>query len=439
MSQLAITMTEWSRLGPGEDERLAGHSFEDSDTAREQARQLTESGRLEIRELREGLVIRTNSNVGSLQLGDLRIQIQPKISGIPLLNLLRYAYDLRDLEMHALADQPMGESNFLDLLIMQLRVEAQELISRGLHRDYERVDGLLSSPRGRIDFQKYALRGGAAEATLPCIHHPRLQNNLVNRVLLSGLYLAAQMASSLMLRTELRRLSALLSGDVAPIRLDWQVMDQVWRGMDRRMKAYEPTIKLIGMLLQMKGFLLEEPSQQMRLPGFLFDMNRFFQTLLSRFLHENLRGYVVQDEYHLKDMMSYAVGYNPRKRRSPAPRPDYVITKNGHVSAILDAKYIDLWEHEPPASILYQLTIYALSQGWESAATILYPTMDDSASEARIDVRDLIHGRAQAQITLRPVHLGQLDQLVMAKSDYRIRDRRTALATSMIFGDKEGF
>jgi len=435
MSRLAINLTEWSRLGPGEDARLAGYSFEEDDKARNQARQLTENGRVEIQELRDGLVIRTNSYVGNIQLGNLQIQIQPKITGFPLLNLLRYAYNFRDLGLYETADQPVGDSNFVDLLIIQLRIEAQELITRGLHKDYERVAGDLSSPRGRIDFRRFALRGGTAEATLPCIFHPRLQNSLINRVLLSGLTLAAQMASSLTLRTELRRLAALLSVDISPVRLDWQVMNQVWRQMDRRVKAYEPAINIIGMLMQMKGLLLEEFSQQLRIPGFLFDMNRFFQALLSRFLHENFQGYVVRDEYHLQDMMGYAIGYNPRKRRSPAPRPDYVITKNDHVVAILDAKYIDLWEREPPASILYQLSIYALSQGRDSSAIILYPTMDDSASEARIDVRDLIHGRAQAQIILRPVHLGLMERLVTAGNTYRPREQRSALARSMVFGD----
>lgn len=333
MRQLAITMREWSRIGPDEEKRLAGYSFENNETAREQARQLTESGRLEIRELREGLAIRTNSFVGSLQLGNLRILIQPKITGFPLLNLLRYAYNLRDLNLHKMADQPTGESNFLELLILQLCVEAQELISRGLHRDYERADGLLSSPRGRIDFQKYALRGGTAEAALPCIHHPRLQNSLVNRVLLSGLYLAAHMTNGLILRTQLRRLAARMSSEVVPIRLDWQVMDQLWRGLDRRMTAYQPAMKIINLLLQINGFLLDESSTQTRLPGFLFDMNRFFQALLSRFLHGNLPGYVVKDEYQLQKMMGYAAGYNPRKRLSPTPRPDYVITKAVRIAA----------------------------------------------------------------------------------------------------------
>ena len=182
MGEVTIRLLEWQSVSPDPDSPTRGRFLPQDSATRLLADRLSHEGVLEIQELRCGLHLKASSFVGVISIGELRIVIEPKIQGIQLMRLLRYAYSLRDLRLLTRVPPSMGQDSFLDLLIQQFLAECQELIARGLHRRYEPLAARLAAPRGRIDLQTIA-RDGLVSAELPCKYFPRVEDCLQNQVL----------------------------------------------------------------------------------------------------------------------------------------------------------------------------------------------------------------------------------------------------------------
>ena len=269
---------------------------------------------------------------------------------------------------------------------------------------------------------------------LPCEHYVRSEDWALHQTLLGGLRHASSLAAATALRLRLLRLAAQIGEHVSATDLHGRAITEAIRGLDRLTRVCEPALRLIEALYGGHLLSLDEARQGVVLPGFLFDMNRFFQALLSRFLGENLAGYEVVDEHSLRGLLRYAPDANPRRRAAPTPRPDFAVRVGDRIIALLDAEYRDLWERTLPREMLYQLTTYALSQGVGASATILYPTSNVAARDARIEIRGPLEGWGRASVVLRPVSLRALRDVVLAGDTASAHRRRHELAQQLALG-----
>lgn len=403
-------LSEWSRTFIASN-TMGDWSFAEDKIALSTAKALEE--KLEIRPALNGLSIESTSFVGRVVVGPITITIQPKISAMPLAQLLRYAYGLRDISTYEVAPAPTADYGFHDLLIGLLAGEVEELLHRGLARRYVPLASSLANPRGRIDVEVLIRQGGVREARLPCRYHERRANWVLNRIVLSGLRYAAGLASDSDLRHHINGLSARFLEVDSTAQLTVEDLDVAELGLTRLTKAYQPTLAILRLLLQMRGIDAASTAVAIETPGYLFDMNTFYQRLLSRFLRDNLVGLTIRDEYGLRDTFAYSPLGNPRRLSAPSPRPDYALFGPNGLQGFLDAKYRDIWNRGLPASWLYQLSVYALASPARTSV-LLYSTMSEDAAEEQIDIRNPINttNGVLASIINRPVSLKRLAELV---------------------------
>ena len=255
---------------------------------------------------------------------------------MPLARLVRYAYGLRDIATIEETRAPTARYGLHDLLIAMLAAEVEELVHRGLARRYTSLSERLESPRGRILVGQLIHQGGIVEARLPCQHFERRVNWQLNQVLLAGLNAAAKMTEDPDLRWRVHRLAEMF-GDVERRKLDLAEIDQSVRGLTRLTAANAAALTIIRLLYDILGITFESSGSSSRMPGFLFDMNVFFQRLLSRFLHDNLTSMRIGDEIATAHVFAYGMDANPRRRRAPVLYPDYSLFNGNMLRGFLDA------------------------------------------------------------------------------------------------------
>jgi 5-methylcytosine-specific restriction enzyme subunit McrC len=421
---VTVNLTEWQRVGPGEDRRLASLSLAEDLAAQRLAESLRTS--VDIREGYHGLEIATTSFVGRVDVGLMRLAIVPKIPSMPLAKLLRYAYGLRDIAVFEETYAPTTRYGLHDLLIAMLLAEVEELLHRGLAHQYVAMHEKLGSPRGRILLEELSRNGGVAEARLPCRHFERHINWHLNRVLRAGLVAAARMTDDRDLRRKTNRGAASFEGVSEKSSLSTDDIEKAERGLTRLTAANAAALTIIRLLSNMLGVAFEQVGDSARMRGFLFDMNVFFQRLLSRFFHENLTTQILKDEWSLRHVFAFAPDANPKGRIAPAPRPDFALfQRNNQLTGFMDAKYRDLWEKELPSEWLYQLSIYALASPTRTSI-LLYATMSDDARDERLEVHPPVQSSSTglASVILRPVLLWRLSELLDAQGTAKLTNAR---------------
>ena len=180
-----IKLEEWTEYTPDKFPELKNLKINEDLILKKQIKELNRSKRVVVLELKDGLYIKTRQYIGFLQLGDIKLIIQPKIDKFDLMRLVVYVFNLQKINLQN-TDYNFDKMGFIDLLIIQLEKQIRKLRRKGILKNYELREENLSTIRGKIDIKNIVHQGGIRSAKIPCKYYNRSENSLINRILISG-------------------------------------------------------------------------------------------------------------------------------------------------------------------------------------------------------------------------------------------------------------
>ena len=382
------------------------------------------------RKRQNGLHIRANSHVGHVAFDTFDLVILPKFDNLAevsteknpsLATLLAYAFNLNDLKV--VGEQLSPTAHFAEILIRWLLNEIHSIQRRGVFQQYRRERRDLPIIRGKIDIKTWMRRGCIPSERMPCVFSRRSVDNILNQTLCAGLRRCVAIAGSDSLKNECRRLADNFALFVSDRTLDYRMLAEARRGLNRLNAHYENAVRIIKLLYTGSGgFVLGDTLKtQTRIPGFFFDMNHLFEMVVWRFLHNNLP----RPEYKVICQKEYEVFFD-EQRKLPVIKPDIIISK-GEEQFVFDTKYKDIEDKdgEVASADLYQLSIYALTcsrhlEASKHRAGIIYPA-ENGVKRWKIILRQsqLVGEDDLCTITLHPIVLEKLAEAIDKKEGER--------------------
>jgi 5-methylcytosine-specific restriction enzyme subunit McrC len=396
--------------------RVGGEPSGDDSTpciTRAQADILTnQKGRLgfEVFKFVNGSAIAAQQYVGVCQIGDLTVEVLPKIDidvshvRKNLVAMIAATVDLAIKDGGA-AYVGIQSHSVLDILIKLFAEKLFEQLKRGLMRRYETREENLSVLRGRLDVvQQMRVNIGNPER-LYCRYQEFQEDTPLNQVFkatLRRLLKVARQISSQRLLAELLLMLDTVS-DVPVAKLAWHEVH-----FDRMNERYRPSFKLAEM------FLKNIPPDVTggRYEGFslFFDMNVLFEEYIGRSAQRVMRASGVTVSLQGKGGNQRYVARDSMGNAAFAMKPDIVGVREGRYEWILDTKWKMLsqveWREGVAQADLYQMYAYASCYDC-SKVLLLYPHHHELGGEP--GVRQIF--------TLNPwAAIGSIEKKVMVVS-----------------------
>ncbi|WP_394190945.1 McrC family protein [Paenisporosarcina quisquiliarum] len=318
-------------------------------------------------ELKDGLRIRTTSFVGLIELERLRIIIQPKFDDTftEVINMALFANG-RPFWSEVETRGSMEKSELFRMLISKFLNETENLLKKGLKKDYVEHSGNLKQVRGKVSLRKNALHNYNLPNNIYCEFDELTQDIVENQLILKVLTLLDKLPLESYLKHRIYMLQIQFSSICVPYE------ERKWPELSyNRLNDNYRVVHTFGRFIFEKLFLQNYTASDNNHFAFLVDMNELFErfvgAVLKRYLPPHFRvtegqritNAVLLDGLRYRDVIPDIIVRDERLERT------YVI----------DTKYKAYDFKKVITSDIFQLAFYA--QYFQKAdiykATIVYP------------------------------------------------------------------
>jgi len=333
--------------------------------------------------------IKPKNYVGVVQVGDLTIQIFPKLLKATsyeeleskkilimgnLLKMLSVGGSI-PVKPSEIAGVLSEKAPFLEVLISIYSQKLLETLRYHRYYTYRRVEEELNHVKSQINFAAYASKWHRRHI-VPVRHNDRTMDNLLNRTLKYGAYLMARLTQSNENYRRLKSAMGILEGvETVPLSVH-----ETYRIHFNRLNAvFKPLVELARIFIAASTVRLQ--AGKIETFTFLIPMEKVFESFVAGLLVNSDYGAIPKEFQKSRIKAQHHIGYLLAEKKFQLVPDITIVTKNGK-RVIIDTKYKLLNREDRKLGVsqadLYQM--YAYATQWNADAVILlYPDISGSS------------------------------------------------------------
>jgi len=314
--------------------------------------------------------IKFGSYVGVIQIGGLTIEILPKIDrqatddpaekdkwqGV-LLNMLSVC---RKISVDTVSETQLKRryNSILDVYFEMYLNEVEQLIRRGLIKQYRKVGSNQKALKGKLLFAQNIRHNLVHKERFYCEHQVYDRHHLIHHIIFKGLKVIENLVSY-RLRDKLHRILFELDS-FQEINITAQHFDRIT--LNRKSYVYANALEIAKMFILNFSPSLHTGHHAML--TLLFDMNSLWEEYVYRILKKYHQNHQVQAQRSKKFWENRSI------------RPDIIITTPDKHRTVIDTKWKIKNSKRPAINDLKQMFAYNLH--WSANSVLLYPQISQS-------------------------------------------------------------